>query len=192
MSQKVTFVMCLMLLSVIGCRADGWTMEEGLALNDGTPVTNSIRSLAAGRCGPHKTFSSSCYMRYADCSGSDLNCAMALDIMCTQPAHYRLSVVWECQSCGKNLSARLMINVRLNTDRGFQSPDSRELQFQLLGSSDKDGVVEAPLTAEQVRALSQSHSIMIAAIGRPVIYTEPRQTAAAFAWLAAACELSKP
>jgi hypothetical protein len=179
---KWILAFCLVSLSVIACHADGWRMDEGLVFNDGTPTTNAITAYAAGRCGPHQTFSPSCYTRFADCKGSDLDCAMTLHVECVAQ-RYKLSIVWPCPACGSNLSGPTTVNVVIDM--------KTERQFQLRGNSDDDGVVEAALDAEQIRALSQSNSIMVTATGRSIIYTESRGTDAAFAWLAAACKIGK-
>jgi hypothetical protein len=176
--KKWIAVLCFVIFSGAACRADGWRMDEGLVSN-GTPTINAITAYAAGRCGPHQTFSSNCYTRFDDCKGSDHDCAMTLSVECVSQ-RYKLSLIWPCPACRQHLVGPVAINVIINQNAAQQ--------FKLAGKSDESSIVEAALSGEQIHAFSQSRSIMMMAIGRAVVYTESRGTTAAFAWLAAACK----
>lgn len=182
------------LMSVSASYSDGWTISE--ALPNGT---STISTPFEGRCGPHKTFSSetsdgrSCYILFPNCKGSDDKCAILLSVSCTLDANFHSTGEYEmwfyspCPMCGKNLNLierQVKVVFELNTDRGL----SQGLELQLPGHSDKDAFIWIHLTSKMFLLFSQSRSIMLSASGSPTVYTEPRMTTAAFAWLAAACK----
>jgi hypothetical protein len=123
--------------------------------------------------------------RVPNCSGPDLTCATTLQIECLA-GRYKLSFVAPCARCVNRNLLGGPLDVHVSIDNRLDQPPGPE--FTLRGYSDGTGVVEAPLNAEQTRALSQMRrTILVASQGRAPIYTEPRETPTAFAMLAAAC-----
>ena len=167
-----------------------WKMSEGYITNSkelhrGIPPDYGIS--AATKWNYDKSGRSSCTIDKS--KWTDFGCGkLSLDVRC-KADRYTLVFVTVCQNCGQSRAVSVSVTIDSSRQFDLQGVDS-------ISGGQKSGqasVVEAPLTAEQVSALSQSRrSILATTVGRAPIYVEPDGTAAAFATLAAACKWTKP
>jgi hypothetical protein len=185
---KWAFVICIMLLNAIGSSyaRDGlilgdWRMTSGLITAD-KPISYQINAETAWNYG--EVGRSSCTRIKKPEEGHPYCYKLSLNIGC-EGNRYKLQFVTVCQNCDQSRTVSVGVSVDGNRQFNLQGIDT-EGSGQ---SSGQGSVIEAPLAAEQVLALSQMRrSILVTPVGRAPIYVEPNGTTIAFATLDAACK----